>query len=123
MKRKVSHSVVALILGAFVFMQASVVLALCDMEAPVLGQVMKHESEDCCQPPAQGDPINENVCVAHCASDFQAAGVPVVLVGVGAAPLLAVFPGLSSSAPSDWRLHYPPPPAVPPRILYQSFLI
>ena len=122
MKRKVSKSLAALMLGALVFMQASVVLAFCDADAPVLAQAVKHSSDDCCQPPAQGGAMNANVCVAHCTSDFQTIGLPAVLLA-GPSLLIFVLPRVDRSAEVTAWLRHAPPSAVPRRILFQTLLI
>src|SRR5688500_18209333 len=96
--------------GAFVFMQASVVLAFCDMDAPALGQMMDHQCEDCC---ASGDlpaATIANVCVAHCTSDLQTVGAPVTLVSAPLTPVL-VLPRLSATPRLSAQLQYPPPRA------------
>jgi hypothetical protein len=108
--------------GAFVFMQASVVLAFCDMDAPALGQMMDYPSEDCCASGELPAATIANVCVAHCTSDLQTVGAPVTLVSAPLTPAL-MLPRLSTTARSGAQLQYPPPRAVPPRILFQSFLI
>ena len=99
MASRISRVVAALVLAAFVFTQASVVLAACDSEQ-----------------------MNPNICVAHCTSDFQTVGVPVVLLAAWETPVL-ILPRIDWSAAPSWRVQHPPPLAVPPRILYQSLLI
>src|SRR5687768_16760780 len=122
MQRQVAKGLVGLMLGAFVFMQASVALAFCAMNAPALGDMMEHQSEDCCLAGAQPVPITANACVAHCTADLQTVGSPVALVGAPTTPVL-VLPRLDTTARSIAQLQDPPPRAVPPRILFQSFLI
>ena len=124
MKCKHFPGLAGLILAAFVFMQASVVLAGCGAEAPALGQAsMEHESEPCCAEPVPSiEAMNGNLCLAHCTGGFHAFGLPVVLVASPSAPAF-ILPWVDRSTRLTASLRRPPPSAVPPRILYRTLLI
>lgn len=122
MQRQVAQRLVVLLLGAFIFLQASVVLAFCGMDTPASGRMTEHPPDDCCSLDTQPAVVTANLCVAHCTSDFQTVGEPALLVGAYVAPVL-FRPGLDTRGPLTGQRRHPPPPAVPRRILFQSFLI
>ena len=124
MKRKHFPGLVGLILAAFVFMQASVVLAACHAQAPAFGEAgMEHEAEPCCAEPAPySEAMNGNICLAHCTADLEAFGLPVVLVATPSAPAF-ILPWVDRSTRLSARLRRPALSAVPPRILYRTLLI
>jgi hypothetical protein len=112
--------VALLLIGLLVFAQGAVALAACSMERGMTAHIAMAADEhcaDCPSPAAQ----NGNLCVAHCTSDLQLAGLTMSLV-----PGPAQLPVLVVSHPTAFPptgLDAPPPGAPPRRILLHSFLI
>jgi len=118
LKRRVA----LLLIGLLVFAQGAVALAACSMErgmtAPIAMTADGH-CADCPSPATQAR--NGNLCVAHCTSDLQLAGLTVSLVrGPVQLPVLVVS---RPTALLPTGLDVPPSGAPPRRILLHSFLI
>jgi hypothetical protein len=118
LKRRVA----LLLIGLLVFAQGAVALAACSMERGMTAPIAMAADErcpDCPSPAAQAQ--NGNLCVAHCTSDLQLAGVTVSLVrGPVQLPVLVVS---RPTALLPAGLDVPPSGAPPRRILLHSFLI
>ena len=120
LKRRIGLLVIALL----VFAQGSVALAACSMERGAPMQMT--QADDACACDAQAGfeaPMHANVCVAHCTSDLQLAGVATALVRAPAAAPVLVVALVREYSPGRMAREAPPPRAVPPRILLHSFLI
>src|SRR5437879_13001070 len=108
LKRRVA----LLLIGLLVFAQGAVALAACSMErgmtAPIAMTAHEH-CADCPSPAAQAQ--SGNLCVAHCTSDLQLAGLTVSLVrGPVQLPVLVVsrpaaFLPTGLDAPQIGRAH------------------
>jgi hypothetical protein len=122
MARHLKRRGALLLIGLLVFAQGAVALAACSMERGMIAHVAMASDEPCanCPSPA-AQAQNENLCVAHCTSDLQLAGLTVSLVR-GPAPLPALVVNRPTALPST-GLDAPPSGAPPRRILLHSFLI
>ncbi len=120
----IKRRVALLLTGLLVFSQASVALAACSMDRGTMAQAMTSDDActDCVSAPGRVAPIR-NVCLAHCTSDLQLAGIAIALAAAPAdLPVLMVArPGLRSTPRTG--LSTPPSGAPPHRILLHSFLI
>src|SRR6267143_1094508 len=88
LKRRVA----LLLIGLLVFAQGAVALAACSTERGVTAHIAMAADghcADCPSPAAQAQ--NGNLCVAHCTSDLQLAGLTMSLVrGPAQLPVLVV---------------------------------
>jgi len=102
------------------------VLAGCLVDRGAIAAALAPSSENgggCDSSPIAGEPMNSAVCIAHCTSDLQAAGMPVAMVAdIPDAPVLVV-PRAELHFALTPRPESQPPDPVPPRIRFQSFLI
>lgn len=129
-RRLIRHLALALI-AFLAFAQASVALAACAMDRGEMGSMAAHTNEGgmggegCCAPAPVESPEAQvaNACFAHCTSDLQLTGFPVVLVQVPAATPVLLLPQLEPGFPGRALLEAQPPPTVTSRILLHSFLI
>jgi len=120
LKRRIGLLVIALL----VFAQGSVALAACAMERGAAMQMTQADDAYPCDTQAGFEaPMHANVCVAHCTSDLQLAGVATALVRAPAAAPVLVVALVREYSPGRMAREAPPPHAVPPRILLHSFLI
>ena len=131
MNRRLIRRLALALIAFLAFAQASVALAACAMDRGEMGPMMMQASEsaaagdDCCAsaPVPCCEAQLANSCFAHCTSDLQLAGFPVVLVHAPAATAVALLPQPEHSVFVRVALEAPPPPAIASRILLHSFLI
>jgi len=120
----VKRRVALLLTGLLVFSQASVALAACSADRGTMAQAMTSDDAcaDCAFAPRRAAPIR-NVCLAHCTSDLQLAGIAITMAAAPAdLPVLMVARPDVRSTPHT-GLSTPPSSAPPHRILLHSFLI
>ena len=115
--RRALKRVALVVLGALAFAQAGIALAACTMDRGGMAQM----SDDCdgCKSAVP----NPNLCVAHCTSDLQQAGLSLGVAPAAVdAPALLVSP-IEPAWSRNRGLDSSPPGAPPRRILLHSFLI
>jgi hypothetical protein len=120
----IKRRVARLLIGLLVFSQASIAFAACSMDRGAMAQAMTSDDAcaDCASAPGGAAPIR-NVCLAHCTSDLQLAGIAIALAAAPAdLPVLMVARPELRSTPRT-GLSTPPSGAPPHRILLHSFLI
>lgn len=116
--RRIALAVIALL----VYAQGSVALAGCTKHRGDMAQAgAVHE---CCDTTdVQPGPRLVNGCLSHCTADLQLFELPVTLVRAPADAVVLNVP-VADADPPDPRGHsVHATPAVPPRILFQSFQI
>jgi hypothetical protein len=119
MNRRLVRRLALALIAVLAFAQASVALAACSMERGEMAQMSS--GADCCGGVEVKLSALPNDCVAHCTSDLQLSGLPVVLVQAPAATQLFMLPRVPDRIAAR---HEPPLRAAPPRrILLHSFLI
>jgi len=126
MARILRRRVALLMIGLLAFAQGSTAFATCSMErgtaAPAMAMAPDEACADC-GAATSGASKYPNLCVAHCTSDLQLAGVAASIVrGPADLPVLRIARPEIGPAPRT-GLHAPPPGAPPRRILLHSFLI
>ncbi len=124
MVRVLKRRVALLLIGLLVFSQAAVALAACSMDRGTVAQAMASDDAcaGCASAPGRAAPIR-SVCMAHCTSDLQLAGIAVAMAAAPAdLPVLMVARPELRSTPRT-GLSTPPSGAPPHRILLHSFLI
>lgn len=125
--RRLALALIALL----AFAQASVALAACTMDRGEMGPMMVQTGgnaaagDECCAPDSvpSVDVQVSNHCFAHCTSDLQLTGFPVVLVQARAATQVLLLPPPHRSFLAGPVSEARPPPKITPRILLHSFLI
>lgn len=124
MRRTLRRWLALLLLGALGFSQVSVALAACFMDRTSMAQAMAMPSDSsCCGASDTQVPVSAS-CAAHCTTDLQLTGVPVVIVRSAAdTPVLVVAPGKPPGAAMSRGLESPPPGAPSRRVLLHSYLI
>jgi hypothetical protein len=122
MARILKRRVALLLIGLLVFAQGAVAFAACSMERGMIAHIAMAADEHCANCPSPAPQAqNGSLCVAHCTSDLQLAGLTVSLVR---SP--AQLPALVVNRPTallPTGLDAPPSGAPPRRILLHSFLI
>ena len=117
---------IALVLVALLgFMQASIALAACTMDRGALGPVSADlAAMECGEPEhTNPEPVNRNLCLAHCTADLTSGSVPAPTVMAVSQTPLFILPRSDSPAKPFMHAQVPPPGMPPPRILLHSFLI
>jgi hypothetical protein len=116
--RRIALALIALL----VYAQANVALAACAMDRGEMAQAAA--GHECCAPAGdESGPQLGNGCLAHCTADLQLFELPTTLVRTPADAAVLIAPAADADSP-DPRGHATSPAlAVPPRILFQSFLI
>jgi hypothetical protein len=127
MARILRRRVALLMIGLLAFAQGSVAFAACSMERGTAAAAMPMAPDepcaDCGAATSGTASKYSNLCVAHCTSDLQLAGVAASIVrGPADLPVLRIARPEIGAAPHT-GLHAPPPGAPPRRILLHSFLI
>ncbi len=116
--------VAQIMLGVLLFAQAALAGAACSMpERSPARAIAGFGSMPCHQ--ADPDQRNANLCLADCLSFDQSSSTPALpVIAPPPAPVLIVplvEPAVARAVVVQFTL--PHPPAPPPRILFQSFLI
>jgi hypothetical protein len=121
--RRYRYCIARLVIGALLFAQAALAVAACDWPraSPAQAFAANPDKPTCHEEPAP----NANACLAHCLSGDQKSDVPTVPLPVLHSSLVLVIsmPATRSAEPEYSRHALSRPPAPPPRILFQSFLI
>ena len=116
--RRIALALIALL----VYAQGSVALAACTMDRGEMAQAAA--GHDCCDSTGgQSGPQLGNVCLAHCTANLQVFELPVALVRAPADTSVLTLPVAGADLPDPRGDAASPTLAVPPRILFQTFLI
>jgi len=110
------------LLVALLFTQAAIAAAACDMPERTPAKAIAQEpAMPCHEEPVQ----NANLCLADCLSGDQSADSPQVALPAwnSAVTLTIAMPDLHGVRSTIVQHALPRPPAPPPRILFQTFLI
>jgi hypothetical protein len=110
------------LLIAMLFAQAAIATAACDMPERTPAKAIAQEpAMPCHEEPVQ----NANLCLADCLSGDQSADSPQVALPAwnSAVTLTIEIPDLHGVRSTIVQHALPRPPAPPPRILFQTFLI
>jgi hypothetical protein len=116
--RRIALALIALL----VYAQGSVALAACTMDRGDMAQVAA--GHECCDTTDdESGPQLGNGCLAHCTADLQLFELPAALVRAPAGTSVLTVPVAGADSPDPRGDAASPTPAVPPRILFQTFLI
>lgn len=116
--RRVAVALVALL----VYAQGSVALAACKLDRGAMA--LAAAGHECCDTTdAEPGPQLGNVCLAHCTANLQVFELPMALVRAPADAAVLTVPVADAESPGARGHAASPTPAVPPRILFQTFLI
>jgi len=115
--RRIALALIALL----VYAQGSVALAACTTDRGDMAQAAA--AHECCDTTDdESGPELGNVCLAHCTANLQTFELPVALVRAPADTAVLIAP-VAACSPDARGIAASPTPPVPPRILFQSFLI
>jgi hypothetical protein len=116
--RRIALALIALL----VYAQGSVALAACKLDRGAMA--LAAAGHECCDTAADesGSQLG-NVCLAHCTANLQVFELPVALVRAPADAAVLIAPVAGADSPDPRIQAASSTRAVPPRILFQSFLI
>jgi hypothetical protein len=116
--RRVAVALIALL----VYVQGSVALAACKLDRGAMA--LAAAGHECCDTTdAESEPQLGNVCLAHCTANLQVFELPMALVRAPADAAVLIAPVAGADSPDPRARAASSTPVVPPRILFQSFLI
>jgi len=122
-RRRTRSLIIRFLLGAMLFAQAALAVAVCDWlrAAPAQALAARAAESSCHEQPVR----NVNLCLAHCLGGAQSADTPQVAIPAWSQASFLVIVGIEIVPAPQTVLRYtlPQQGAPPPRILFQTFLI